>query len=183
MRNEFYALLRVLCLVSASGMLGAAESDCPLENAKDGQTITLRAVVMPTAHDTLLRPLGCQDTVLLEYPDEKLNGMPASSLRRDRNFSRFTRSTVAQEKGTATSMCRECWKYEVVADFRGRLDIAPRAGLTFDEKSKKATGIEGFGHPMPFTRFRLILASVSNVKVTRVKAGRSGTELQRGAER
>jgi hypothetical protein len=184
MPSQLYAVLRILlCLASASGLLGAAESDCPLENAKDGQTITFRAVVMPTAHDILLRPLGCQDRVLLEYPDEKLNGMPASSLRRDRNFSRFTRFTVAQEKGTATAMCKECWKYEVVADFRGRLDIAERAGFKFDEKSEKAIGIDGFGHPMPFTRFRLVLLSVSNVKATRAKAGQQSTELQRGVER
>lgn len=184
MPSELYAALRVLlCLASASGLLCAAENDCPLENAKDGQTITFRAVVMATAHDMLLRPLGCQDRVLLEYPDEKLNGMPASSLRRDRNFSRFTRFTVAQEKGTATAMCKECWKYEVVADFRGRLDMAQRAGFTFDEKSEKVIGIDGFGHPMPFTRFRLVLSSVSNVRATRAKAGQQSTELQRGLER
>lgn len=169
MRIEFYALLRPLWLASAGIVPVIAQTNCPLENAENGKEITFRALVMPTAHDTLLKPLGCQDRVVLDYPDENANGVPASSLRRDRNFSRFKRAIVAHEKGTATKLCMECWKYEVVADFRGRLDVAQRAGLKLHEGSQKVIGVEGFGHPMPFTRFRLVLKSVANVEATRAK--------------
>jgi hypothetical protein len=143
------------------------QDKCPLDGAADGKTITLRALVMPTAHDTLLRPVGCAERVLLEHPDPAVNGLPAASLKRDRNFRRFTKFVTAHEKSTPTVTCKECWIYKVVADFTGRLDIAPRAGLKFDESTGKAVGMDGFGHPMPFTRYRLVLTSVANVQATK----------------
>jgi len=166
MQSAIHRWVRGISLAGVGLAVSAAQNNCPLANAENGQTITLRGVVMPTAHDTLLKPAGCQDRVLLEYPDTESNGMPATALQRDRSFRQFTKFITAHEKGTATSVCKECWKYDVVADFSGRLDIAPRAGLKFDEKTQKAVGMEGFGHPMPFTRYRLVLVSVSNVKAT-----------------
>jgi hypothetical protein len=35
--------------------------------------------------------------------------------------------------------------------------------MTKDPKTGKVIGFEGYGHPLPFTRFRLVVTSISNV--------------------
>ena len=38
-----------------------------------------------------------------------------------------------------------------------------------DAKTGKLTGFVGFGHPMPFTRYRLVITSVSKVEAVEKK--------------
>ena len=68
-----------------------------------------------------------------------------------------------QQPSKPNEVCQQCPKYQVTAELTGRLDIAPSAGVKKNPKTGKATILEGYGHPLPFTRFRLVLTSVANV--------------------
>jgi hypothetical protein len=116
------------------------------------------------AHDGLVRLAGCTDEVLLDYADDPNISRPKPTLRRDEMFRRFTEYFNAEQAAPPNAICKGCWKYRVTAVFEGRLDVTESAGLKKDAKTGKVTGIVGFGHPMPFTRYRLVLTSVSKVE-------------------
>lgn len=64
----------------------------------------------------------------------------------------------------------------MTAEFQGRLDIADSAGWKKDKKSGKVTGVEGFGHPLPFTRYRLVVASISKVEAIERAVGNTADQ-------
>jgi len=143
---------------------------CVLDMAKDGAFLTIRGVVFPTGHDIYIRPSGCEisasNRVIIVWGDDPSLNKEKLDVRRDAEFVRYDK-LLGEKFPLAPNMVgvgRS--RYRVTADFEGRLDIAPYAGLTRNPKNKKPIGIAGFGHPMPFTRFRLVARSVSNVEAT-----------------
>lgn len=52
----------------------------------------------------------------------------------------------------------------MTAELQGRLDITDSAGWKKNPKSGKVTRVEGFGHPLPFTWYRLVIAGISKVE-------------------
>jgi hypothetical protein len=159
---------RLLYILGVGGFwaaLGCAQqTSCPLATAKGGDTVTLRGEVFPTAHDTFIRPVGCEERVILVYGDDPSLGKSKIPMKRDEAFQRYETYLGAEQKPSGITDCKECWKYRVTAEFQGRLDIAESAGWKKDPKSGKVIGIEGFGHPLPFTRYRLVVTSVSKVE-------------------
>lgn len=125
-----------------------------------GKIIIVRGEAVTSDHDLLLVDNACGEVkIVLEYP-EKPTVRPKADfqLRRDREFRRFERKLSAERRGGG-------YKSRVTATFTGRLDVSNGVGFIRDQ-ADKVVGIEGFGHPFPFARFRLVIQSVSNVKAS-----------------
>lgn len=123
----------------------------------NGKMVHIRGRVENSDHDLLLSSETCKrEKVVLEYPD-RLSVKPTADfrLRRDRNFKRLEHVLGAKNKDGS-------YRFEVDATFTGRLDATESAGFVRNE-SGKIIGLQGFGHPFPFSRFRLVIESVSDV--------------------
>lgn len=147
---------------------GQANPGCMLDTAKDGVFLTMRGEVFPTGHDTFIRPIRCDkntsNRVIIIWGDDASLKEGTIVVDRNADFLRFNRLVGKTIPLPPNSMGVGKSRYRITADFEGRLDVAPSSGLIRDPKSQKAIGIEGFGHPMPFTRFRLVVRSVSNIE-------------------
>jgi hypothetical protein len=145
-------------------------SSCVLETAKNGDVVKFRAEVFPTGHDVFIRPTGCAvnsaNRVILVWADDPSLGAAKASVRKDSAFSEFNRLLKATLPLPANGVGVGETRYKVIADFEGRLEVAASAGLKRDPQGKKVIGMEGFGHPMPFTRFRLVASGVSQIEST-----------------
>lgn len=149
---------------------------CVLSTASNGQVITVRGKVENGAHDMAFSIPGCKETVLLTYAGDRDNEVSADQLRRDENLKRFQRYTSAVYKSTKKSICIQCTKYgDVEATLTGKLEIATippgtqkdRLGFLHDQ-SGKIVGKWGWGHPVPFAGYRLVIQSVSDVKARKL---------------
>jgi len=154
----------ILCGLGVVAAYGQQTASCSLPGAKNGDTVVLRGEVFPTGHDTFVRPVGCEERVILVYGDDLSLGKSKIPVRRDEAFKQYEEYLKAEQKPAGITDCKECWKYRVTAEFLGKLDITDSAGWKKDPKSGKVTGVEGFGHPLPFTRYRLVIASISKVE-------------------
>lgn len=144
----------------------AQSGQCFIETVKNGTLVTVRGVVFPGGHDMFIRPEQCPDNrVIVTYGDDPALGRGRLQVKRDDSFQAFERYLKEQQPSKPNEICQQCPKYQVTAELSGRLDIAPSAGVKRNPKTGKATGLEGYGHPLPFTRFRLVLTSVANVTV------------------
>jgi hypothetical protein len=141
-------------------------STCPFDRLNNGDMVILGGEVIHGAHDLLLRPYGCANAAILEYGDNQTLGSMRIPLKRDSSFSQFQNYISAEHKAAEDISCSGCWKYTVYAEFHGRLDISPSAGYKRDPQSGEAIGQEGFGHPTPFVRYRLVISSISKVKAS-----------------
>jgi hypothetical protein len=148
------------------------ETKCPLTSTADGQIITVRGEVRQEPHDMVFDIQGCNEAVLLIYAGNSDSDLNATSLLKDQNLKRFRKYTSSVYKGSGKSICIECMKYgDVKAELTGKLEIAKmppgetkhKPGLVRDE-SGKIIGTFGWGHPVPFANYRLVIESVSQVK-------------------
>jgi hypothetical protein len=159
--RSYKCILWGLAAVAASGQQTIS---CPLAEAKSGDTVVLRGEVFAAGHDVFVRPVGCEERVILVYGDDPSLEKSRISVRRDETFKQYEGYLKAEWTPAGITDCRHCPRYRVTAEFRGRLDITDSAGWKKDPKSGKVIGVEGFGHPVPFTRYRLVIASISKVE-------------------
>jgi hypothetical protein len=137
---------------------------CVIETTQNGTMVKVRGVVFPGGHDMFMRPEQCPDNrVILTYGDDPTLGRDRLQMKRDAAFQEFEHYLREQQPSKPNEICQQCPKYQVEAELSGRLDIAPSAGVKRNAKTGKATGLEGYGHPLPFTRFRLVITSVATV--------------------
>jgi len=149
----------------------ANESNCLLLSMRNGQKITLRGKVRSTAHDMAFGVPGCDQTVLLTYAGDRDNDVSATELRKDKELIRFQKYTSEVYKNTGKNICMACPKFgDVEADLTGKLEVAIMPdGATKDlagflrDRSGKLIGTYGWGHPVPFAAYRLVIESVSQV--------------------
>lgn len=149
---------------------------CVLSTASNGQTVTVQGTVRQGPHDMGIDIPGCKDIVLLAYAGDQDTDASVAELRRDRELKRFQKYTQSVYKGTAKNICMACPKYEdVQAELTGKLQIATvPAGATKDrlglvrDASGKFLGKSGWGHPMPFANYRLVIVSAANVKARKL---------------
>jgi hypothetical protein len=146
------------------------KDSCLLYAAKSGDAVKIVGTVFAGGHDTFIRPVGCEENpsnrVILVWADDPLLATGKAQVRRDADFSRFNELLSATFPMPPNSVGTGQSRYRVVAEFEGRLEISNEAGLKRDPKTGKVTGLDGFGHPMPFTKFRLVATSVSRVEAT-----------------
>jgi hypothetical protein len=102
------------------------------------------------------------------YADDPSVGQPKPALKRDEDFIQFKKYFDAEKPKRPNEICVGCMQYRVTAEFQGRLDVTESAGWKRDAETGKVIGIEGFGHPLPFTRYRLVLTSVSKVEARKL---------------
>src|SRR5579864_4908560 len=157
------APLFTLAFVFALSSLGQDHDTCPLSDAKNGDRVRFNAEAIHSAHDGILRINGCKDDVVFEYADNPDLGKGRLVLKADESLRVFREHFNAQQVAEPNSACIQCGKYRVTAEFEGRLDITNSAGWKKDAKTGKLMGPIGFGHPMPFTRYRLVITSVADV--------------------
>lgn len=175
----------LLCAVAAFGQ-NRATDPCPFTPSNNGVEVTVRGRVIRRPHDMVLAIPSCKETAVLVYAGSldglyavssttinlpratRVEGDGDLSLRKDRDFRRFVKDVDASYKSTRRHSRSECWKYEVQAEFTGRLDVTETAGLVRDENSQKIVGMDGFGHPTPFTRYRFVMVSVSDLRARKL---------------
>jgi hypothetical protein len=171
-------LLPLLLSVSTSASAQQAyRNHCPLSTATNRQIISVRGSVVYEPHDLGFRVLGCNETVLLIYAGGEDNDMSADQLRKDESLKRFQNYTSAVYRSTNKNLCTQCMKYgDVEATLTGRLEIAAvPPGTTRDpagflrDSSGRVVGKFGWGHPVPFARYRLVIESVSDVKARKLR--------------
>jgi hypothetical protein len=158
-----------LAVLWGVGLYGQSKGEpCPLDTAKNGDVVKIRGEAFAGGHDMFIRPAACATSpahrVILVWADDPSLSTNRASVRKDAAFTEFDRLLKSTfplpPNGVGVGQSR----YRVLADFEGRLEIAQFAGLKRGPKSKKVVRLEGFGHPMPFTRFRLIATSVSRIE-------------------
>ncbi|HVP48539.1 MAG TPA: hypothetical protein VMT32_18215, partial [Bryobacteraceae bacterium] len=76
----------------------AQQTPCPLGTAKNGDTVTLQGEVFPTAHDTFIRPAGCDERVILVYGDDPSLGKSKIPIKRDEAFQQYETYLSAEQK-------------------------------------------------------------------------------------
>ena len=151
-------------------------SGCVLSTATAGHIITMRGKVSSEPHDMAFEIRGCSDTVLLTYAGDRDNDVSADQLQKDDNLKQFQTYTSAVYKSTGKSLCIQCMKYgDVEATLTGKLEVATMPpGTTKDpagflhDSSGKIVGKFGWGHPVPFAKYRLVIESVSDVKARKL---------------
>jgi len=168
------ALRIVLNGLLGCAFLAVAAADqtvgCVLDTASNGGVVKIRGEVSAGGHDLFIRPEGCwSNRVILIYGDDPSLGKAKLSIRRDEPFRRFEKYLNEEQAPRPNQICRQCMKYRVTGEFEGRLEITASAGLKRDPKTGKVVGMDGFGHPVPFSRFRLVFTSVSNVEAVERK--------------
>jgi hypothetical protein len=138
---------------------------CIIEKTTNGAEVKFRGEVFSTAHDVFIRPQGCtENRIIMIYGDNPSLGKEKLSMRRDEAFLQFEKFSKEEQPPKANEICKQCPRYRVIADFEGRLDIAASAGWKRDSKTGEMIGVDGFGHPRPFTRYRLVVTGISNVE-------------------
>jgi len=155
-------LRHVLLLFFVASILGDGQTPCVLDQAHTGDFIKLRGVVQHGAHDVLIVPEGCPDQEVIVDWGKRV------SATRDEKFKEFERYLSEQQPEKPNTLCIGCYRWEVTAELTGRLDIAPAAGLITDSKTGKRS-IQGFGHPLPFSRYQLTLTTAVVVSKKRVR--------------
>lgn len=161
----------LLGIVVSTAPALAQSGKCVIETAKNGAIVRVRGVVFPGGHDMFIRPEQCpENRVIVIYGDDPTLGRGRLQVKRDDAFRTFERYVKEQQPSKPDEVCQQCPKYQVTAELSGRLNVAPSAGVKRNPKTGKATGLEGYGHPLPFTRFRLVLTGVSDVTATELPA-------------
>lgn len=160
-------VLRIVLATLLCGLLAipatAQTAGCVLDAASNGARVKIRGEVFG-GHDMCIQPAECPGyTIVLVYGDDASLGKNRLPMKRDEAFRQFEKYVNEPQPSTPDEICKECPKYRVTADFDGRLDVARSAGFRRNAKTGKVVGIEGFGHPRPFTRYRLVVTGISNV--------------------
>jgi hypothetical protein len=158
----------VMFLWSAALLPQVKDGSCVLYTAESGDLVKVRGAAYPGGHDTFIRPVGCEQNaanrVILVWGDDRSLGTGKTEVRRNADFFRFHDLLRAAFPLPPNAFGTGQPRYRVVADFEGRLEVASAVGLKRDPKRTKVIGLEGFGHPLPFTRFRLVATSVSGIE-------------------
>lgn len=171
------AIGAILCLPAKAKDQQSKSGSCVLSAAKDGQLLELHGKVVHGARDLLLEVPGCEERIALIYTVEECDSRKEPCLKeggavsesgmvtvkKDREFKRFQKYLEVRYKSTRNDICLECYKYEVEATFQGRIGVTDNVDSTLDKDSRHIVAPEGFGHPEPFLRYRLVLHSVSEV--------------------
>ena len=145
---------------------------CPLDTAKNGQTITVHGKTQQEPHDLAFNIMGCNDPTILVYAGGPDSGVSDNQLRKDANLKRFKTYTSSVYKSTKNDLCGQCMRYgDVEATLTGKLEIATiPSGTTKDgmgflhDASGKVVGTSGFGHPDRIFNYRIVIFSVADAK-------------------
>jgi hypothetical protein len=169
--------LPFLLVVCSRMAFAQSQTDtCILDNAKNGQMVTVRGKTVQQPHDLGFGIANCTDLVVLTYAGNRDDDIPADQLRMDENLKRFKKYTSAVYKSTKKNVCIQCMQYgPVEAALTGKLEIAViPSGTSKDQMgflrdaSGKIVGISGFGHPTRMFKYRLVILSASDVKAEKL---------------
>jgi hypothetical protein len=168
MQKGIYLLI---VLISSTAFAQGRTGVCILDSAKNAQIITVRGKVANEPHDMEFRIPDCDELVLLTYAGDGDNEVSGDQLQRDESLRQFQKYTSSTYRSRGKSVCIECMKYgDVEATLTGKLEIATvPPGTTKDalgflhDPSGKIVGKAGWGHPVPFAKYRLVIESVSDV--------------------
>lgn len=129
---------------------------------------------MDGPHDMLFNVAGCRDAVVLVYGEAGEES--PNAVHPNENLRLFQKYTSAVYKGTKRHPCESCPMYQVQAALTGKLQVAEiPAGITKDslgllhDASGKVVGKwGGWGHPLPFAKYRLMIFSAADVKARKL---------------
>jgi hypothetical protein len=135
---------------------------CVLAEATNGETLTVEGNVIHEPHDLAFFLPRCDELVLLAFAGDPDSDVSKTFLHRDKNMRRFRKYTSSLYPSSGTDICIDCSVYgNILAVLTGKIEIASQ---TADATQKDAGGVVGWGHPTPFTHYRLVIESVSSVK-------------------
>jgi hypothetical protein len=143
---------------------------CALSEATNGEMLTVEGNVIHEPHDLAFFLPRCDEVVLLTYAGDADSDVSKADLHIDKNLRRFRKYTSSLYQSSGTDICIDCSVYgNILAVVTGKLEIASLpADATQDgesgDDSRSVIGVVGWGHPTPFTRYRLVIESVASVK-------------------
>ena len=147
------------CLIGLFISQPVLKDGCVLDYSQNADMVKIRGVYRGASYPAYVNPEGCPSEQ--EYSVVLIPGDDPSL---DEAFVEFQRLVSEEVESTDTWICLHCPRWEVTADFEGRLDIAQNVGFIRDPKTNKIIGREGFGGIVPFTRYRLTITGISNVE-------------------
>jgi hypothetical protein len=164
----------LFCSATAVAQQGN-QTACALSSYTNGQTVTLQGTVVDGPHDMLLSIPECRDAVVLVY-GEASEESPNLKGHANANLKRFQKYTSAVYKGTKRRPCESCPMYQVQAALTGKLEVVTipagttkdSLGLLHDALGKVVGKWGGWGHPLPFAGYRLMIFSVADVKARKL---------------
>lgn len=162
--------ISAIVLLCLSLFAQAPPPGCILDSATNRATVAIHAEVFPTPHYTFIRPSDCEvsaaNRIIIvngDNPSLENNGI---NMENRAEVTRFDKLASERLPLGPNEVGFGPLRYRVTAVFKGRLDVTPRAGLVRDPVTNKIIGLEGFGSPMPSTRYRLVVSSISDIVAT-----------------
>ena len=139
--------LMVLCGVTVFGQ--SNQESCVLDTAKNGDVMKIRGEAFAGGHDAFILPAFCvtgqSNHVILVWADNPSLSGAKTSVRKDETFSEFNRLLKATFPLPPNSVGLGQPRYQVLADFEGRLEVAPSAGFKRDPKTKRSSELRASG--------------------------------------
>jgi hypothetical protein len=178
MKRKIKLMCPLFFLLFSSAEAIAQQSNqpaCALSSYANGGTVTLKGTVVDGPHDMLLSISGCPDAVVLAY-GEASEQSPNLKEHGNANLKRFQKYTSAVYQGTKNHPCGSCPMYQVQATLTGKLEVATipagttkdSLGLLHDASGKIVGKWGGWGHPLPFAGYRLVIFSVAYVNAQKL---------------
>ena len=171
-----YTFLACVLGVGGNTQISAQEvpsNSCPLFAFTEAQVVSVRARVAYGPHDLLITLEGCDDAIVLEY----LSSSSEQKTPQDKSLKEFRDYVDSRYRKVGKGICLQCPKYDVIAMFTGRLQIAsttvPKGlwkdglGWLHDDSGRFVAPAGGFGHP-PVYKYSLTLASVADIRARKL---------------
>jgi hypothetical protein len=182
-KTVWFLLLFFAC--SAAAFAQNPADACVLDTAANGQAITVHGQAVDEPHDLAFKVVGCDDVVVLAYAGDQDTDVGADQLRTDENLERFKKYTSAVYKSSGKDICMECARYgDVQATLTGKLEVATIPPGTVKDSmgflrdaSGKVAGKWGWGLPVPFARYRLVIFSAADVKAKKLPKPTAGGQV------
>jgi hypothetical protein len=151
-------LITILCVAN---LYSSQNVKCQLDIAKNDEIIRLDAELLPAGS---IKPIFCSDILVdVVYGDDPALGSNKLKVIRNKVFKQFEALSRQMQKDPN---CYQCPLYKITAQFEGQLKVAPLE--IKDPQTENISIIDGFGHPR-FTKYRLIITGISNVKAVKRK--------------
>ncbi|MBI3664258.1 MAG: hypothetical protein HY234_14565 [Acidobacteria bacterium] len=127
--------------------------------------VRVHGTVVRGPHDIYLLasgPEGTEEIILAFADDPEVNPKPNFRVNNHNLRRKFEQHLGAKVGRRGGKLSAGAYRYEVSATFVGRFDVSKEIGFVRGEDGG-IRGIEGFGHPFPFTRYRLVIESIERI--------------------
>jgi hypothetical protein len=151
MSQRKVAFIGMALLIGGVPLVTQHASPCRLLSFTSGQLVTLRGEIRQMPHDLTMVPDGCSEKIVLALPGWPESGLDDPSIgirfQQDAEYRKF--------RGVPRG-------YDIAVTVTGRLDVSDGNERRWDPLAEQLRR-GAYGHPIPFTRYQLVMLYISNV--------------------